>query len=178
MIFYWKVSVNAGMNVFKMAMRAWKTRSTTAAIESDPCQTTRSLAEQFACTHGTIENHLHAIGLDMSKTKFLRVNARPHVAKVTQQEIDELGWEVLPYPPYGPDLAPSDFRLFRSMQNSSAGKQFNKSGEVEKWVVDYFEPQPAEFFDRGIHSLRGRWHQVIDNDGEYLLDVYFCSYII
>uniref|UniRef100_A0A8R1E3B1 Histone-lysine N-methyltransferase SETMAR n=1 Tax=Caenorhabditis japonica TaxID=281687 RepID=A0A8R1E3B1_CAEJA len=66
-------------------------------------------------------------GLDMSKTKFLRVNARPHVAKVTQQKIDELGWEVLPYPPYSPDLAPSDFRIFRSMQNYLAEKQFNKS---------------------------------------------------
>lgn len=32
------------------------------AIESDPRQTTRDLAEQFGCTHVTIENHLHGMG--------------------------------------------------------------------------------------------------------------------
>src|SRR6185295_6707409 len=32
------------------------------AIELDPTQTTRELAETFGCTHTIIENHLHAIG--------------------------------------------------------------------------------------------------------------------
>uniref|UniRef100_A0A8R1E723 Mos1 transposase HTH domain-containing protein n=2 Tax=Caenorhabditis japonica TaxID=281687 RepID=A0A8R1E723_CAEJA len=75
MIFYWKASVDAGLSVFEMAMRAGKTRSTStmksrAAIESDPCKTTQSLAEQFTCTHGTIENHLNAIGKSNRCGKF------------------------------------------------------------------------------------------------------------
>jgi hypothetical protein len=37
-------------------------------------------------------------------------------------------------------------------------------------VADYFKSQPSEFFDNGIRALRGRWQEVIDNDGEYLLD--------
>ena len=32
-----------------------------ASIKLDLCQTTRELAKQFGCTHGTIENHLHVI---------------------------------------------------------------------------------------------------------------------
>ena len=39
-------------------------------------------------------------------------NARPHTAAQTAQNINNLGWELLPHPPYNTDLAPSDFHLF------------------------------------------------------------------
>jgi histone-lysine N-methyltransferase SETMAR len=42
-------------------------------------------------------------------------NARPHISKMTQQKIKELNWEILDHPPYSPDLASSDYHLFRSL---------------------------------------------------------------
>jgi histone-lysine N-methyltransferase SETMAR len=47
---------------------------------------------------------------------FHQDNARPHVSKMTQQKIKELNWEILDHPPYSPDLAPSDYHLFRSFK--------------------------------------------------------------
>ncbi|GFW16262.1 histone-lysine N-methyltransferase SETMAR [Trichonephila clavipes] len=44
-------------------------------------------------------------------------NARPHTAMVTQQKLNALGWEVLGHPSYSPDIAPSDYYLFRFLQN-------------------------------------------------------------
>jgi len=41
-------------------------------------------------------------------------NAGPHVAKVVKTYLETLKWEVLPHP-YSPDVASSDYHLFRSM---------------------------------------------------------------
>ena len=45
-------------------------------------------------------------------------NATPHRSLVTRQKILRLGWEVMFHTPYSPNLAPSDYNLFRSLHNS------------------------------------------------------------
>ncbi|GFW36255.1 uncharacterized protein TNCV_4931171 [Trichonephila clavipes] len=52
-------------------------------------------------------------GLLMSGVLLLHDNARPHSAINTQNLIRSFGWEQIDQPPYSPDLAPSDFHLFR-----------------------------------------------------------------
>ncbi|GFT94459.1 histone-lysine N-methyltransferase SETMAR [Trichonephila clavipes] len=47
----------------------------------------------------------------------LHDNARPHPAMVTKQKLNALGWEVLGHPPYSLDISPSDYYLFRYLQN-------------------------------------------------------------
>jgi hypothetical protein len=34
---------------------------------------------------------------------------------MTKADVQELDWEILPHPPYSPDLAPSDYHLFPSL---------------------------------------------------------------
>ncbi|KAG5317892.1 MOS1T transposase, partial [Pseudoatta argentina] len=46
------------------------------------------------------------------KVILLHDNAQPHVAKPVKTYLETLKWEVLPHPPYSPDIAPSDFHLF------------------------------------------------------------------
>ncbi|XP_045458235.1 histone-lysine N-methyltransferase SETMAR-like [Melitaea cinxia] len=49
-------------------------------------------------------------------------NARPHTAQQTVSKLQELGLEVFRYPPYSPDLAPTDFHFFQNLDNFLAGK--------------------------------------------------------
>lgn len=44
-------------------------------------------------------------------------NARPHTSLVTCKKLLQFGWNVLPHSLYSPDLVPSDYYLFRSLQN-------------------------------------------------------------
>ena len=46
---------------------------------------------------------------------FHQDNARPHTSLNTRKNLLELGWEVMPHPPYSPDLAPSNYHLYRSL---------------------------------------------------------------
>ena len=58
-------------------------------------------------------------------------NAPAHKAKPVQDTIKALGWELLPHPPYSPDLAPSDYYLFSSMGHALAEQHFDSYEEVE-----------------------------------------------
>ena len=58
-------------------------------------------------------------------------NTRPHISLVIRQKLLELDWDVLPHPPYSPDLAPSDYFLFQSLQNSLNGKNFNNDDDIK-----------------------------------------------
>ena len=61
---------------------------------------------------------------------FHQDNARPHVSLVTRQKLLQLGWEIPIHPLYSPDIAPSDFHLFRSLQNSLNGKKIQFPGRL------------------------------------------------
>ena len=69
---------------------------------------------------------------------FDRDDAKPHVSLMTRQKLLQLGWEVLIHPPYSPDIAPSDFHLFRSLQNSLNGKNFNSLEDCKRHLEQFF----------------------------------------
>jgi histone-lysine N-methyltransferase SETMAR len=54
-------------------------------------------------------------------------NARPYTANMTKAVIQELDWEIVPHPPYSPDLAPSDYNLFRPLSNNVRGAEFSST---------------------------------------------------
>ena len=104
------------------------------------------------------------------KVRLLHDNAKPHASKITRQKLEEFGWEVLPHPPYSPDLAPSDYHLFRSLRNHLVKKQFDDQAQLKSDLENFFSSLSRKFFEDGILDLPNRWEYVIDNNGIYVVD--------
>lgn len=94
-------------------------------------------------------------------------NARPHTAVLTKSKIKQLRLDILNHPPYSPDISPSDYHLFRSMQNSLNGCKFKTSEEVYSHVTKFFESKSEDFYRSGIFDLKERWQRIIDTNGDY-----------
>uniref|UniRef100_A0A8R1I8G5 Histone-lysine N-methyltransferase SETMAR n=1 Tax=Caenorhabditis japonica TaxID=281687 RepID=A0A8R1I8G5_CAEJA len=61
-----------------------------------------------------------------------------NVYHATRQKLHILGIQVLLHPPYSPALAPTDYHLFRSLQNLLAEQKFHHRKAVEKRLDDFF----------------------------------------
>jgi hypothetical protein len=80
--------------------------------------------------------------------------------------IQKLKWNVLPHPPYSPNLAPSDYHLFGPLKEHLGGKSFRSNEEVIQTVQEWLHRQTKDFFLSGISKLPDRWRKFIANKGE------------
>ncbi|UYV79992.1 hypothetical protein LAZ67_18001342 [Cordylochernes scorpioides] len=95
-------------------------------------------------------------------------NAPSHRSLQAMAAIYDFGFELLPYAPYSPDLAPSDFHLFPHLKKSLSGIQFRSDEEVIDTVTSSFESLEISFFLEGIKALEHRWKKCIDLKEDYL----------
>ena len=93
---------------------------------------------------------------------FHQDNARPHVSLMTRQKLLQLGWEVLIHPPCSPDIAASDFHLFRSLQISLNGKNFNSLEDCKRHLDQCFAHKDKKFWEDGIMKLPEKWQTVVE----------------
>lgn len=131
----------------------------------------KKYCEQLSCVDTALKAW-NALGLHERKMVFHHDNAPPHRSETTRRHILEtLGWELLEQPPYSPDIAPSDYHLFRSLKNFLRGKKFAKPEEVESALEEYFaSKRGTDFYERGIRKLPAKWRKVVDSQGDYFIE--------
>lgn len=98
----------------------------------------------------------------------LHDNAPVHKSKVAATAIRECGFMELNHPAYSPDLAPSDFFLFRNLKKHLRGKRYGSDQEVKGAVEAHFQAQDRSFFSDGIRSLKYRYEKCISVGGGYV----------
>ena len=106
----------------------------------------------------------------MAKEKplFQQDNAPVHKSMKTMVKLNDLRFELLPHPPYSPDLAPSDFYLFADLKKMLQGKRFSSDGEVIAATKAYCEAKDKSFYNKGIESLGNCWNDCSAMEGDYV----------
>ena len=97
-------------------------------------------------------------------------NAKPHVSLMTRQKLLQLGWEVLTNPPYSPDITPSVYHLFWSLQNSLNNKNFASLEACKNHLDQFFAQKSRDFYKRRIMQLPKRWRKIIEINRTYFID--------
>ncbi|VDL74930.1 unnamed protein product [Nippostrongylus brasiliensis] len=111
-------------------------------------------------------------------TILLHDSAKPHVAHPTLRKLNELGSEILPHPPYTPDLSPSDYHLFKHQDEFLREKCFTDQAQVIRGIinlanarVEYSEDQQAMLKVPNTFSVctnhRGFLMQIMPGDEMY-----------
>ena len=90
-----------------------------------------------------------------------------HKSRVAQAAIRECKFEQLNHPPYSPDLAPSDYNLFRNLKSHLRGTSF-WDDELKAATEAWFEDQIDNFYFKGIDCLKEKWAKCIEVKGDYI----------
>ena len=126
-----------------------------------------------------LKNEIGEKRLQMKKKKVLfhQDNAPCHKSLATMAKLNELSFELLPHPPYSPDLASSDYYLFAELKKMFQGKRFYSNEEVITETNAYFEAKDKLFYKKGIEMLEKRWTDFVLLLKETMLmnEVEFCQ---
>lgn len=101
--------------------------------------------------------------LAKKKVLFHQDNAPANKCAVVMAKLYELHYELVPHPPYSPDLAPSDYYLFPDLKKWLGGKRFESNGEViAATEAYYFKEFKKSYYSKGIEKLENRWTKCIE----------------
>jgi [histone H3]-lysine36 N-dimethyltransferase SETMAR len=91
-------------------------------------------------------------------------NARPHTARKTVLNLQELQLETIRHFPFSPDLAPTDYHFFRNLDNYLLDKKFFSQEAVQNAFTQFVQILRVLSL---INNLPIRSLQRIDNNGYY-----------
>ena len=94
----------------------------------------------------------------------LHDNAPPHVAAKVQQYIATTGMNILPHPPYSPNLSPCDYFLFPRVKFALKGDRFADIEEVQSASQNALRGIPEKQFHDSLYHLENR---CINAGGDY-----------
>lgn len=97
--------------------------------------------------------------------KLLHDNARPHTKPETIDYVKAQGMQLMPHPPYSPDLAPCDYWL-NSYIKSHLEDQNDEDSLLDA-VAAVLNSIPIEEYRKTFEKLRERMQRCIDNKGGY-----------
>lgn len=79
-------------------------------------------------------------------------------------------WRLPTHSLYLPDITPSDFHSFRSLQHFLSDKKFDNLNDIQNTIFEYFAQRSINFYRPDVENLHTGWRKVVDNKGDYIMD--------
>jgi len=98
----------------------------------------------------------------------LHDNASSHKSRVVNDFITSKGWEILPHPPYSPDLHPCDFNCFAPLKYPIKGHRYQDKAHLEAAVETAVINGNNGGQFMGINMLPTRYEAIGNSGGEYV----------
>ena len=95
-------------------------------------------------------------------------NARPHVAHLVMEFLSHRHVQVIPHPPYSPDLAPCDFYLYPTAKKQVKGRRFQTPEDAVTAVQGVLNSMSQNGFQDVFEKWQERWDKCIRLGGEYI----------
>jgi histone-lysine N-methyltransferase SETMAR len=156
----------------RVMMTVWWTAAGIVHVDFLPNRATitaERYCDQLAIVHQNLLKTRSAL-VNRKGVLLLHDNARPHTAVRTREQLQRLGWEVLPHPAYSPDISPCDYYLFLSLTNFLANKNFSDEEGLKNTIMGFFSAKNAQFYRSGLERLVTRWQAVIAAGGDYFTE--------
>ena len=102
------------------------------------------------------------------KIPFHHDNTPAHTYTVATAKLVELGYELLPHPPYSPDLVPCNSFLFPNLKKLLAGEKFESNEEVISATEAYFADLQKTYFSDWFKKLEHHWVKCVELKGDYV----------
>ena len=95
-------------------------------------------------------------------------NAPAHRCQIVQDYLNRQEWDILPHPPYSPDLAPCDFFLFPKIKESIRGQLFSTIEEINNAFNASLRQISSQEISHCFDSLVRRWEKCVELNGDYV----------
>ncbi|KAG5310823.1 MOS1T transposase, partial [Pseudoatta argentina] len=135
-------------------------------LDEDPSQTLPELGKILQVDESTVSKRLKGLGMIQKQEHWVPYKLKPRDVE-RRFGTCELLLQRQKRKGFLPDIAPSDFHLFRSMAHGLADRRFHSYEEAQKWIDSWIASKDMSFFRRGIHVLPERWVKVVSSDGQY-----------
>lgn len=99
--------------------------------------------------------------------KLLHDNAPCHRASIVTNFLKKEKVEVLPHPPYSPDLAPCDFFLFPRLKKHLSGRRYGSRRALGAGIYQYLISVPKTYYEIAFKQWIQRLKMCIRSGGEY-----------
>lgn len=121
--------------------------------------TTRELADIVGISNGSVNTN---------NSWFLHHdNAPSHTALVLREYFAKNSTNIVPQPPYSPDLAPCDFWLFSKLKRPLRGHRFDSIEEIKAESKRELMAIPEDEYKQCFENWKKRWHSCIASGGDY-----------